>query len=558
MHLSPSRILPAVRCRTTCLAGLGLAFVLVCTQHAVQGGTVSIQRTPILTATLPTGTTFEVDASTNGTTWVPTGILVAGSGVPASVRLDGASDRLQYRYSRVGATALVTPTVTLGLNLSNNFPGATELRIESTPQLSASAWTLQRSIYPDLNGAFLSAWRSPGPTSHFARTVQPATPTEIATVASYFANPSNLGFAGFGLVVDDMPQLYRDGFLAAACPAFYHRGGSNAAAAGECYEFFGPVGTATVMVADMAALWPTGTCDSGRSYFDIGISAFTPLFGVSGGTGIATYRLVPAPVTGNLKLVVVNYFNAFSFQFRVYNHRAGVAKLELRGTGSSTWVDLPREQNNAFTYTGLAPVYPVSIRATSRFGEVVEFPPIPSLATGQRFAATNQFAVFPALEPAPAWILPPVYRDDFGGVPGWRWTVTPFGGVTVNPTNPAAAFQGSAGLSVSNWLAFSGMVFASPQRFAKPPDGLLEFAVRSATPSTVSNLTLQIAGFDPAGMSATSSTLQLPAVSNAWRVLRVPLDSALTPFYIKDFRLLSGGGGAPGPVYLDSIFFRQP
>jgi len=546
----------AMKLRT--LTGWMAAALLVIGSVKAGGGTVAIRRTPILNATLPSGTTYQIEYSSNGIIpWLPTGVIVAGTGSPSSVRLDGFSDRLSYRYSRIGATALVTPVITNGLSLSNSFPGAVELRIESTTALTSNAWMFRKFAFPDFNGTFINAVRTPTQAFEFFRAGQPAVPLDLASVVSYTADP-NSGYAGFGSVADDMPQLYRDGFIGAVCPAFYHRGGSNALAAGECYELTGPIGTATVIVADMDDVAPAGTCDAGRSYFDIGTPAFTNLFAESSGVGTATFRLVPAPVTGNLKMYVPISSGGFYFELRPYNHRAGISKIEIRSTGSSTWVDLPRAVYNSFIYSGGAATFPLSVRVTSRFGEVLHFPNIASLSAGQRLTATNQFAQFPGQAPAPVWILPPVYRDSLSNILGGTWTVSPYSGPVVNLANPNAAYQGAAGLSISNLTAFSGVIFNSPLRFSQPADSTLEFAIRSATATAATNLAVQINGYDNTGAAANSSTVLLPAIDHTWRVIRLPLVPALAPFQIKSFRIMNNAATTLPPVYLDSIQFRQP
>lgn len=532
-----------------------VALALLTLTSMARAGTISIQRTPILSATLSLGT-YQVESSANGTTWQPTGVLVAGNGAAVTVRLDGFPGGSSYRYSQIETTALVTPSVVSGWSLSNSFPGATELRIEAAPSLTPASWALRQYVFPDFNGAFLSAVTNTSSPAEFFRSLEPAAPLQVTSVASYSADP-NVGYSGFGIVADDMPQLYRDGFIAAPCPNFYHRGGTNAAAAGECYELTGPFGTTMVIVGDLDDVPPAGTCEVGRTYMDIGTPAFTNMFAEPAGYGTATYRVVPAPVTGSLKLVVPINSGGFYFEMRPYNHRAGVSKVEIRGTGGS-WVELPRSVVNSFAYTGSAPTFPLSVRVTSRFGEVIYFPPIASMTSGQRFTATNQFSVFPPLDPAPVWIRPPVYRDSLSNQLGAVWSATPYSGATVNTANAAAAYQGTAGFSISNLTAFAGVILFNNRTFPAPTGDALEFAIRSATTTAATNLAVMFGGYDSAGNPTNSSTIRLPAISNAWRVIRIPLQPALAPARLSQVRFSNNGSSVAPPVYLDSIFFRQP
>lgn len=515
----------------------------------IQAGTVALRRTPILNVTLPTNTTYQVESSSNGSAWVATSVLVAGSGLPITLRLDGFSEQLGYRFSRIGTANVVTPVTTNGWHIAGAFPGASEVRVETNSTLATNTWGLRGFTFPDAAGSFVHALRPPFPAPTFFRGLQPATPLDLASIVSYSADP-NSGYSGFGLVADDMPQLYQDGFICAPCPVFYHRGGSNAAAAGECYEFTGPTNTTIVMVGDMDDVAPPGTCDAGRTFFDLGNPAYAVLFPGPTGVGTATYRLVPAPVVGNVKLVVPQYFSGFYVELRPYNYRAGISKLEIRSASSATWTNLPRSAYNSFVHNGSALVFPLNVRVTSRFGEVVEFPPIASMSMNARFTASTQFVNFPELAPAPVWFQTPVYTDSLTNLLGGQWTTTPYSGLVVNPTFTNSAFQGTASLQISNITAFSGVFFNRQRSFPQPLDGVLEFAIRSGTGASVSNLGVRFA--------SPSLPVLLPTIDATWRVIRIPLAPALAPAQIREFQIFNNANTPATSVLLDSIVFRQP
>ncbi len=534
---------------------LSLRLFLAVGVTPVLANTVFIHPVPVLHAALPTGTTHQVETSTNGIVWNPSGVLVSGSGVTNSVRLDMLPMNIQYRYVQVGTTSVVLPAVTSALSLSNYFKLAVEVHVQTKTSLVQDTWTLRRITFPDLNGHFLHAFRFPTQQVEAIRAYEPGKPMERATVANYAANPTSVSLGGFGPVADDMPPLYRDGFMATACDWFFHRDGSNAAAAGECYELAGPMGLTTVMVSDVAFA-PTGTCASGLSYFDIGQAAYTNLFIESGGYGTATYRLVPAPVSGNVKMFVAAS-SAFTFSLTPYNYRAGVHSLEVQFAGGA-WSNLPRSLGNRFDYVGLINAFPMQARITSRFGEVVSFPPINVITTGARYVASSQFTVFPDLETKPEWILSPIYVNDFSRILGDRWSFTPFGGVTFNPTNPGAAYQGSAGLSITNLATSSGFILGAPRRFTTPPDGLLEFAIRSGTTGVLDNVNLRVDGFTSTSTSTNSSLIRLPTITTNWQILRIPLGPAKTPPRIGSIFVINHSASSSASLRLDSIFFRQP
>jgi expansin (peptidoglycan-binding protein) len=521
---------------------------------ASRAGTITIGVTPLLTASLPSNSTYQVESSSDGVVWNPTGILVAGNGTSNTVRLDGLPENLSYRFSNAGASNIVTPALTKGLHVGASFPGAKEVRIESTTQLNSPVWTNHAFLFTNISKPLLAPIAAPLEAQAFFRAVQPAVPLELATVTAYMADPNATG-AGFGVVADDMPQFYRDGYIAALCPNLYNRAGANAAAAGECYELVGPQGKATVMIADLTFAGLPGTCDPGRSYFDVGYPAFTNLLRPEAGMGTATYRLVPAPVTGNLKMVSVNTAGGFYFELRPYNHRAGVSKLEIQGTGGS-WTELPRTEYNSFVYsTGTELMFPFKTRVTSRFGEVVEFPPINAISNGGRFTASGQFTVFPDQGPSPIWFLPPVYADSLSNILGGQWSTAAYGGATVNSTYTGDASQGTASFRIENFNAFSGVSFMAPMTFPRPSEGVLEFAIRSEG-APINQLQVQFNGVNAGGGPADSIAVTLPTISSTWRVLRIPLDPTKPPDQLQQFRIMNQNSTAVPGVLLDSIVVR--
>ncbi len=518
-------------------------------------GTISLQRTPILTATLPTNTTYQVEASLNGGAWEPTGVLIAGTGMPIAVRLDGLSASMAYRFSRVGGADLITPTVTNGWHVGGSFPNAKEVRIETSFTLTTNDWKHFAFAVPDSTGSFVRAWRAPWTSPTFFRALQPAAPLERVSLSSYLAGAD--GASGFGIVADDMPQLYRDGFICAPCPAFYHRDGKNAAAAGECYELAGPFGTVTVMVGDINFVPYPGTCDSGRMHFDIGEPAFAALFGTQAGLGMATCRLVPAPVEGNLKMVVVLSSAPYYVELRPYNHRAGVSKVEIQNAGSGTWFELPRSDYNSFIFNGGILSFPVKVRITSRFGEVVEFPSITNMLAGERFTANAQFTNFPSQSPAPIWIQPPVYTDSLSNMLGSIWTASGYNVTTIDPNHAVTVYEGTACLRIAGMGAFGSVNFSYPHAFPNEADGFLEFAIRSGGAVPVENVTMSFTGYDGDGNFVESVPVTLPTIGTSWKVMRIPLAPALAPERLIQFRIQNNSAASIDSLLLDSIGFRN-
>ncbi len=525
----------------------------VSTVATANGGSINIGKTPVLTATLPTNLTFQVEFSTNGTTWSSTGVLLAGTGNSATVRLDGFPTNGNYRLSAIGTSNIITPAISDSLHVSASFPGASEVRIESVNQLGTTNWTNQAFAFSNLQTAFVAPLR-PSPTNNaFLRAAQPVTPLVLATLSSYLADTNN-NRAGFGIVADDMPQLYRNGYIAAPCPSIYDRGGSNSVAAGECYELTGPYGKSTVIVADSGDFAPSGTCEIGRPYFDVGTAAFTNLFKTPDGYRIATYRLVPAPVSGNVKLVCVINSGGYYTELRPYNYRAGIIKLEVQA-GTGPWTELPRTSYNSFVYNSGTPLTIFNTRVTSRFGEVVTFPTITSLNTNDRITANSQFNVFPDQGPSPVWIPPPVYTDVLTNVLGGAWGTASSDGTTLNPSFSGSVYQGNYSLRISNLGGFGTVNFFAPASFPSQPDAYLEFAIRSEG-ALITTLRMQLQGFDATGGAAASTSVALPSIDSSWRVFRIPLASAGSPAQINQLNLINTLSGTLPNIDLDCVAFR--
>ena len=520
-----------------------------------QADELKIARTPIVQASLTTGTTWQVESSQGGGPWTPSGVLMAGSPTVASARLDGMPETSRYRLARIDGAATAIPVMSSGWHLSGIATGASQVRLDTSANLAS--WSQTALAFPAADGGYLRVVRQPLAVRGFFRAEVPATPVTFASCSFYPADPAE-GASGFGPVADDMPTIYKDGFIAALSPTEYNRGGANAAAAGECYELTGPAGTTTVMVGELSPSAPSGTIDAGRSYFDLGTPAFQQIAGTSGvGYVAATCRLVPAPVTGNVKLLVVNNSGGFYLALTPYNYRAGITKVEIKSNSSSTWVNMPRSAANRFEYnTGTALVFPVQVRVTSRFGEIVTFLPIASMATDQRIAGTTQFTTFPALAPTPAVKMSPVYTDSFSSVPGDSWSASPYSGATVNAAFTGAHHEGSACIQLSALGGFNGVIFLPSVPFPKPEFGVLKFAMRSATATPVTTLGITFSGTNAGGASATSATVQLPPLTNAWQVFQIPMETAGMPAKITDFRLASLSAAAiPVNVWMDTISF---
>ena len=508
-----------------------------------------IEGTPLLSASLPAGTTWQVESSQAGGPWTPTGVLLAGAAAPVSARLDGFPADADYRCMRIDGKSAVLPAVTRGLHLAGTSEKK-QVRIDASPDLAS--WSQAAVALTGIDGRYLRAVREPLAARGFFRSEVPGLPLEFACATFYDADPA-LGAAGFGPVADDMPAFFQNRFTAAVTAADFNRGGNNAAAAGECYELAGPLGSTTVMISDLAPDVPPTIAASGRKYMDLGQPAFAAIADTAYGIASLTRRLVPAPVSGNVKLLVVVNAGGFFTELRPYNHRAGIDTLEIKPAGSSTWTSLPRTTSNSFQHSGAALAFPLSVRVTSRFGETVNFAPILSLTTGDRITGPAQFAVFPQQAPQPVWLGSPVYRDGNDGVPGDAWSPGGDPGVTLNTGFTGEVYEGSASLRIDGLESFRSVRFTSFAPVAKPEIGVLEFALRSETSTVANSMGLVIEGLAAGGTAASSATVELPPLTDSWQLFRIPLGTAGIPPYLSSIRLSCLSSEARPPLLMDRV-----
>lgn len=508
-----------------------------------------IEGTPLLSASLPAGTTWQVESFQAGGPWTPTGVLLAGAATPVAARLDGLPVDAAYRCKRIDGKDAVLPAVTRGFHLAGTSEKK-QVRIDASSDLAV--WSQAAVILPEIDGRYLRAVREPLASRGFFRSEVPGTSLEFGSVTYYVVDPA-LGAAGFGAVLDEMPAFFQDGFTAAVTTADFNRAGINAAAAGECYEVAGPRGSTTVMISDLTFGAPPVLITGGRKYMDLGEPAFAAIADTASGIASISRRLVPAPVTGNVKLLVVVNAGGFFTELRPYNHRAGIDSLEIKPAASSTWTALPRTASNSFQHSGAALTFPLSVRVTSRFGETVNFAPIASMTAGDRITGPAQFEVFPQQAPQPVWLGSPVYRDGNDGVPGDAWTASGDPGVTVNTGFTGEVYEGAASMRITGLDFFRGVNFSAFAPVAKPEIGVLEFALRSETATVAESMGIVIQGVTAGGAAATSSTIGLPPLTDTWQLFRIPLGTAGIPPKLSKIRLACLSAEARPPLLMDRV-----
>ncbi|RYD27901.1 MAG: hypothetical protein EOP86_23880, partial [Verrucomicrobiaceae bacterium] len=520
---------------------------------------LGIGRTPVLSGNLPTATSWQVEIQQAGGAWTGTGVMVAGRGADFTLRMDGWPDGASYRFQRVDGGLSVPATVAAGWHLAGRVTDPVRPPVLIQDSENLGTWSPRQLVFPDLDRSFVRGLDSlTGPRGFFRSAPVAAGVVREISATTYTSAPPYNGEAGYGPIYADMPQIYKDGYVSALHTTDYNRGGLSAGAAGECYELVSAYGRTTVMIHDSAPSAPAGTISAGRGYFDLGAAPFNVLSGGNpSGILTATARLVPAPVTGNVKLFVAPGSSIYYMALIPFNHRAGIDSIEILNNGSSLWHGMTRAAGGRFAYMagGSLPLlsYPVQIRVTSRFGESVVFTSVSSLADNARITGPAQFTVFPEQAPVPSFRRQPVYQDSLSAVPGDKWDVTGFGGASVSVTDTAVKYAGTASLRMDGLSPGGGIVFISNPSLPRPRHGVLRMVVRAASPVVAGGVRVRITATNIAGGgSADSQTIWLPALTTGWQTVLLPLEASGAGTKVTGFVVNGGSAGQPS-VWLDNV-----
>lgn len=537
------------------LLGLGIGGLA-----ATSAQELKLSKSAILSGTLPASTHWQIETQQGSSPWTGTGVMLPGRGSVTTLRMAGWPGDASYRFRRIDGGATVTGSLASGWQLSGSASAVGEQAVLIQASANLATWTPRELLYPNLEGRYARAVDTLPVPRGFFRAQIPATAARDSSVTAHTPLPNYEGASGFGPIYDDMPQLFKDGFIGALDPDEYHRDGQNAAAAGECYELAGPHGRTTVMITDTTDA-PAGTVEVGRSFYDLGPEPLKVLTGGSttGGCTAGT-RLVPAPVTGNVKLFVVPGSSIYYTQLRAYNYRAGVTKIEIRNNGSSNWIDMPRSTFNSFVFqaTSTPLSFPVSVRITSRFGEIITFPSIAAMVDNQKITGPAQFGVFPELAPPPEHRVRPAYHDALTNVFGDMWSSGGYGGATVAEVDSSVRYAGTASLRISGFANFAGVSFSNYPGFPRPGNGMLKLAIRSAAAVPAGQAGMWVHGANTVGGSQVISPyVLLPQLGTGWQVVRIPLEASGVPPIIWGFGISANTGGSLPNLWLDEIEFEE-
>ncbi len=159
---------------------------------------------------------------------------------------------------------------------------------------------------------------------------------------------------------------------------------ANGAACGECYEFNTSTGPIIVMVTDQCPAdsnqqW----CSGDLMHFDLDHPVFSAMAQDSLGVVRVAPRLVDCPV-GNITLQVMDGSNPYWFAIFAFNHKVGLANVEVLPVNTASFLPAERQTYNAWVHTSATGTSSMTVRLTSVLGEVVTSTvPITPGTTGQ-------------------------------------------------------------------------------------------------------------------------------------------------------------------------------
>jgi expansin (peptidoglycan-binding protein) len=172
------------------------------------------------------------------------------------------------------------------------------------------------------------------------------------------ATYTSSGYSGGAALLDPIPPKM---MIAALNPKQMNYGGVSAALAGAFLQVRGPRGTATVYVTD---LYPEGR----NCGLDLSPNAFAAIGDVSAGHIPISWKVVAAPISGNVVYRIKEGSSQSWAAIQVRNHLYPVVKFEYKKNGE--WVSLPKMPYNHFVGEKMGAQL-LEIRLTDIRGQVV-------------------------------------------------------------------------------------------------------------------------------------------------------------------------------------------
>ncbi|CBA15354.1 hypothetical protein XALC_0836 [Xanthomonas albilineans GPE PC73] len=169
------------------------------------------------------------------------------------------------------------------------------------------------------------------------------------------------------MLLDPTPS---DAMITALNPIQLNYGGVRAALGGAYLQVQGPKGTVTVYVNDV-------NNGGDNCSMDMSPNAFSAIGDTSAGHIPITWKVVQAPITGNLQYWIKDGSSPYWAAIQVRNHLYPVVKFEYKKDGD--WISLPKTDYNHFVGENVG-AQMLEVRITDIRGMVVTdtIPPLPS------------------------------------------------------------------------------------------------------------------------------------------------------------------------------------
>ncbi len=279
----------------------------------------------------------------------------------------------------------------------------------------------------------------------------------------YAAAPG--GWCEFDRTLPVLPAFVRQGMTLAVAQPWNGSsfGGEPGESCGECWELDTVGGTRTVMVHDLCPIQGNPLCAGEHFHFDVS-SETAQALGL-GGLDEGRARRVPCPVEGNIHVQILDWNQWGYVRLQFVNHRIPVRHAALRFSSmpEGQWHELERS-SGAWHATGAPNPGAgdgIFFRITSAQEEIIES----TLPVTLLDSSSNHFDIGVQLtnqDPDPQgqcrFTPPPdVYVDGWGGIPGVRWMVNPWGATTVDEVQSGCRDDSAACLRMPDMARWSGM-----------------------------------------------------------------------------------------------------
>lgn len=165
--------------------------------------------------------------------------------------------------------------------------------------------------------------------------------------------------------------------------AMNHSQYAGSAACGEFVEVTGPKGKVTVRIVDQCP-----ECKPGD--IDLSTQAFAKIADPVAGRVPISWFVVPGNVSGPVSFRYKEGSTRWWTAIQVRNHRLPITRLEIKPTGSSTWINVSRTDYNYFVYPTPIPSGPVQVRVTALGGATLQ-QQLPEPQGGLVVPGTGQF-----------------------------------------------------------------------------------------------------------------------------------------------------------------------